>query len=98
MQILRSHSNQSFGNRIGFSSCTLSKTAQFLSELVQIIYYHVIYMPMLTSNSAKDLVERESEYFRVSQCSLGCPGTHSVDQAGLELTKIRLPLPLECWD
>jgi hypothetical protein len=23
--------------------------------------------------------------FRVSLCSLGCPGTHSIDQAGLEL-------------
>ena len=30
---------------------------------------------------------------RVSLCSLGCPGTHSVDQAGLELTEIHLPLP-----
>ena len=25
-------------------------------------------------------------------------GTHSVDQVGLKLTEIRLPLPLECWD
>jgi hypothetical protein len=33
---------------------------------------------------------------RVSLCSPGCPGTHSVDQAGLELRKI-LSL-LECWD
>jgi hypothetical protein len=24
--------------------------------------------------------------------------THSVDQTGLELTEICLPLPLECWD
>jgi hypothetical protein len=30
----------------------------------------------------------------VSPCSPGCPGTHSVDQAGLELTEILLPLPL----
>jgi hypothetical protein len=29
---------------------------------------------------------------RISLCSPGCPGTHSVDQAGLKL-KIRLPLP-----
>ncbi|EDL24795.1 mCG147845 [Mus musculus] len=28
--------------------------------------------------------------------SPGCPGTHSVDQAGLEL--ILLPLPPKCWD
>jgi hypothetical protein len=26
------------------------------------------------------------------------PGTHSVDQAGLNLTEIHLPLPPECWD
>jgi hypothetical protein len=34
---------------------------------------------------------------RVSLCSPGCPGTHSVDQAGLKLTEILLPLPPECW-
>ena len=27
-----------------------------------------------------------------------CPGTHSVDQASLELTEIWLPLPPEGWD
>ena len=32
-------------------------------------------------------------------CSFGgCPGTHSVDQAGLDLTEIRLPLPPEGLD
>jgi hypothetical protein len=35
---------------------------------------------------------------RISLSSPGCPGTHSVAQAGLELTEIRLPLPPECWD
>jgi hypothetical protein len=30
-------------------------------------------------------------------CSPGCPGTHSVVQAGLELTEIHLPLLPECW-
>jgi hypothetical protein len=37
---------------------------------------------------------------RVSLCSPGCPGTHSVDQAGLqvELTEIHLSLPPKCWD
>jgi hypothetical protein len=30
--------------------------------------------------------------------SHGCPGTCSVDQAGLEITEIHLPLPCECWD
>ena len=27
-----------------------------------------------------------------------CPGTHSEDQAGLNLTEIQLPLPPECWN
>jgi hypothetical protein len=27
-----------------------------------------------------------------------CPGIHSVDHAGLEITDICLPLPSECWD
>jgi len=30
--------------------------------------------------------------------SAGCTGILSVHQAGLELTEILLPLPLECWD
>ena len=30
---------------------------------------------------------------RVSLCSPGCPGTHSVDQASLKLTEIYLLLP-----
>ena len=33
---------------------------------------------------------------RISQCSLGCPGTHFVDQADLKLTEICLPLPPKC--
>ena len=33
---------------------------------------------------------------RVSLCSSGCPGTHSVDQASLKLTEIGQPP--ECWD
>ena len=33
---------------------------------------------------------------RVFLCSPGCPGTRSVDQAGLELTEICLPLPPRC--
>ena len=37
---------------------------------------------------------------KVSLCSLGGPGTHSVDQVGLELRdpEIRLALPPKCWD
>ena len=34
----------------------------------------------------------------VSLCSLCCPGTCSVDQAGLEFTEICLPLPLKCQE
>jgi hypothetical protein len=34
----------------------------------------------------------------ISLRSPNCPGTHSVDQAGLELTEIHLPLPSKCWD
>lgn len=33
----------------------------------------------------------------VSLCILGCPITHSVDQAGHKFTAIRLPLPPEFW-
>ena len=35
---------------------------------------------------------------KVSLCSLGCSGTHSVHQAGLDLIKIHQLLPQECWD
>ena len=35
---------------------------------------------------------------RVSLCSPGYSGTHIVDQAGLELIEIHLPLPPDCWD
>jgi hypothetical protein len=34
---------------------------------------------------------------RVSLCSPGCPGTHSVDQAGLKLRDVS-DLPPKCWD
>jgi hypothetical protein len=33
---------------------------------------------------------------RISLCSPGCPGTHSVEQAGLELRNP--PASAECWD
>uniref|UniRef100_A0A8C8ULV3 Uncharacterized protein n=1 Tax=Peromyscus maniculatus bairdii TaxID=230844 RepID=A0A8C8ULV3_PERMB len=33
---------------------------------------------------------------RVSLCSSGYPGSHFVNQAGLELTEIHLPLPPNC--
>lgn len=35
---------------------------------------------------------------RVSLSSSSCPETSYVDQAGLQLTEISLPLPPKCWD
>jgi hypothetical protein len=35
---------------------------------------------------------------RDSLCTLGSLGIHFVDQTGLELTEIHLPLPHKCWD
>lgn len=35
--------------------------------------------------------------FLISLCSNGCSGTHSIDQADLELIESLLSLPLECW-
>ena len=35
---------------------------------------------------------------RVSLYNLGCPGTYSIDQAGLKLKEIHLPPPPKCWD
>ena len=39
-----------------------------------------------------------TSYRRVSLlCSSCCPGTHSVDQAGLRPTEMHLTLPPKCW-
>jgi hypothetical protein len=35
---------------------------------------------------------------RVSLSNPGCPGTHSLDQDGLKVTEIQLPLPPKHWD
>jgi hypothetical protein len=35
---------------------------------------------------------------RVSLYSPGCPGTHSIDQAGLELRDSPPSASLQCWD
>ncbi|GAB1292333.1 Lysosomal Pro-X carboxypeptidase [Apodemus speciosus] len=42
---------------------------------------------MTTMYGGKDISSHSNIIFRVSLCSPGCPGTHSVDQAGLELRK-----------
>ncbi|CAH6888699.1 Scfd2 [Phodopus roborovskii] len=47
---------------------------------------------------AQSKSSRSSLPNEVSLCYIsGCPGTCSVDQVGLELTEICLPLPPECW-
>lgn len=33
-----------------------------------------------------------------SHCLTGCPRTHHVDQAGLELTEVHKTLTSKCWD
>lgn len=35
---------------------------------------------------------------RISGCSPGWPGTHYVNQAGMELSEIHSSLHSECWD
>jgi hypothetical protein len=35
---------------------------------------------------------------RVSLCGSDCAAIHFLDQAGLGLSEINLPLPPECWD
>lgn len=37
-------------------------------------------------------------WHRVFLCSYGWPRTHGVDQAGLGLMEVYLPLPYKCWD
>jgi hypothetical protein len=47
-------------------------------------------LEFMASNSQPDALATLGH----SLCSPGCPGTCSIDQAGLELTEICLPLPL----
>jgi hypothetical protein len=42
--------------------------------------------------------EIETESLTTSPCTFNWPGTHSADQAGLELTELCLPLLPKCWD
>lgn len=44
------------------------------------------------------LLYRKRVWDKVSLCSPGWPGTHSVDQAALKLMEILLPPPPERWD
>jgi hypothetical protein len=52
----------------------------------------------LQGQSTRITVRSQPGYIARTYLSLGCPGTYSVDQAGLKLTEIRLLLPHECWD
>ena len=55
--------------------------------------------PRSSSRAEQSLQSLDSFFFsrdKVSVCSPGCPGTCSVDQAGLELTEILLPVPPKC--
>ena len=54
------------------------------------VYYLFIYSFIYSFLTCQD---------RVSVCkSPGYPGIHFVDQAGLKLREIHLPLPPQCWD
>ena len=51
-------------------------------------------------NKPKDIKSCIFGFFFVllRQGFFACPGIHSVDQVGFELTEIHLPLPPKCWD
>jgi hypothetical protein len=57
-------------------------TVRLLSAFIGEIVIHILQIKsFLGGGGGEDLVFRD----RVSLCSLDCPGTHFVDQAGLEL-------------
>jgi hypothetical protein len=68
----------------GFYFCSVYS---FVSSKTQYLTFGLFYHSLSFFSVFRD---------RVSLCSPGCPGTHSVDQAGLELRS--LPLPPKCWD
>jgi hypothetical protein len=66
----------------------LTKRFKFLDLLIEEICYHFVTpnnpgLPRFTGSSVFVFVFVFQD--RVSLCSPGCPGTHSVDQAGLKL-------------
>lgn len=38
------------------------------------------------------------DFFEIRFCCPDYPGTHLVDQTGLDLTEVHQPLPPKCWD
>ena len=66
----------------------LKNTLQFSCLLFLLLFIYFIYLFIF-------FWFFETEFL----CGFGaCPGASFVDQAGLELTEIRLPLPPKCWD
>ena len=64
---------------------------------------HIIYLNNVSRVELKFFAESEHFFVclfwdKVSLCSSSCPGTHSVDQAGQELSEIHLTLSTEYWD
>jgi hypothetical protein len=59
-----------------YSSLTLLKVELWLTLSVCLFVYLFIYFPLLSTSVFRD---------RVSLCSPGCLGTHTVDQVGLKL-------------
>lgn len=58
-----------------------------------------------TNSNNEELMEDQLEYLLMSQarprlplCSIICPTTLCVDQAGLDYTEIWMLLPPKCWD
>ena len=68
-----------------------NQTVSF-KELVTILDYQQLTRSLTLGEKILVFVFQD----RVSLYSPGCPRTHFVDQAGLALTEISLPLPLEC--
>lgn len=62
MQILKSHSNQSLGGRIGFSSCTLLKNLSFLLSTCRQLYDRVKKKISMISVSSAEGSGGEKEY------------------------------------
>jgi hypothetical protein len=52
----------------------------------------VLFCSVLFCSFVRLFVETESHYV-----APGCPETHSIDQSGLKLTEIHLPLLPKCW-
>lgn len=76
--------------------------------VINVFWLIFIFKNYLKQNSPGVVVEMVVSACLCTMCFIWClwgtkkgirsPGTLSVDQVDLELTKIQLPLPPECWD